>query len=847
MVKSGISQEEIISWGGVTTFNQGLKIVRDGLVGEVAYDDDTLEVSGKIEQPSGWMMPVKFKLLAGGSIRSFCPCDINRKFARICPHITAIAIALMVQEMDDESDKVESNPTFASTTQPSTISPQPSFIEVPAAVKFDVVATGSRASMSVLVYANYDGGICFPALSEQPPRRVWLEDPDDDLVRRVRNMKAEENAVRLLKQLGFGDAYVKGDPRLYTTDSAKVLNFLGGGIPFLRRHGISCELSGKIGEIYDAMSFLVPVVAVKDVEGEDGKFDVSCRFDTSGMALSDVDVQQAMNRGDNFVLKDGKVTLFDGSAIEEMRGVFRETVTRQGGAPRGWFRVDAIHSAYVKSALDSICDTIDIDDAAAPKWRRRAAALNREENREFTPPKLGKLDSILRDYQKAGVGWMFHLSKSNLGGLLADEMGLGKTLQTLSWLSVLHSQPSTLSPQPSLIICPTSLVRNWESEAKKWTPWLRTLVISGPDRAADFGRIANVDIVITSYALLQRDLEDAYLGQNFNAVVLDEAQHIKNRQTRNARAAKQISARHRLVLTGTPIENSVADVWSIFDFLMPGYLGDWESFKLNYMEGDETGPESRDSGLGDRVSGLGSLEKLRRKLHPFILRRLKKEVAKDLPDKLVSIVTCTMPDDAMRKYLEVLHKERKGAQTRFQMLALLMKLRSIASAGKVEALMEQLEEAIDGGHRVLVFSQFVTQLKAIAEELRKAGIAFCYLDGSTKDRLGECEKFNHDRTIPVFLISLMAGGTGLNLTGADMVIHYDPWWNPAVEDQATDRVHRIGQKKKVHVVKLIAHDSVEERVLALQRKKKAIIAATVESTDESIANSLSLEELASLF
>ena len=844
MVKSGISQEEIISWGGETTFNQGLKIVRDGLVGEVAYDDDTLEVSGKIEQPSGWMMPVKFKLLAGGSIRSLCPCDINRKSARICPHVTAIAIALMVQEMDDESGKVESNPTFAADgATGASRSSEPSSIEVPAAVKFDVVATGSRASMSVIVYANYDGGIRFPALSEQPPRRVWFEDPDDDLVRRVRNLKAEENAVRLLKQLGFGDAYVKGDPRLYTTDSHKVLNFLGGGIPFLRRQGISCELSGKIGEIYDAMSFLVPVVSVKDVEGEEGKFDVSCRFDTSGMALSDVDVQQAMNRGDNFILKDGRVTLFDGSAIEEMRGVFRETVTRQGGAPRGWFRVDSIHSAYVKSALDSICDTVDIDDAAAPRWRRRAATLNREENREFAPPDLGRLNTVLRDYQKAGVGWMFHLSENNLGGLLADEMGLGKTLQTLSWLSLIHR---SANPSTSLIICPTSLVRNWESEAKKWTPWLRTLVISGPDRAADFGRIAKADIVITSYALLQRDLEDAYLGLDFNAVVLDEAQHIKNRQTRNARAAKQISALHRLVLTGTPIENSVADVWSIFDFLMPGYLGDWESFKLNYMSAecdDSTAP--RGTTLS-RSSLVPSLEKLRRKLHPFILRRLKQDVAKDLPDKLVSVVTCTMPDDAMRKYLEVLHKERKGAQTRFQMLALLMKLRRIASGGKVEALMEQLEEALDGGHRVLVFSQFVTQLKTIAEELRKAGISFCYLDGSTKDRLGECEKFNRDRTIQVFLISLMAGGTGLNLTGADMVIHYDPWWNPAVEDQATDRAHRIGQKKKVHVVKLIAHDSVEERVLALQRKKKAIIAATVESTDESIANSLSLEDLASL-
>ena len=387
-----------------------------------------------------------------------------------------------------------------------------------------------------------------------------------------------------------------------------------------------------------------------------------------------------------------------------------------------------------------------------------------------------------------------------------------------------------------LIVCPTSLVRNWESEAKKFVPWLKTLVVSGPDRAGTFDRFGEADIVITSYALLQRDFDDAYLGRRFEVVVLDEAQHIKNRKTNNARAAKRIESNHRLVLTGTPVENSVTDVWSIFDFLMPGYLGDYESFKANYELPIQDGGEE----------GRLAQEKLRRKLHPFILRRLKREVARDLPDKLVRVFECVMSDKAMREYIEVKGKERAKAKTKFQMLALLMKLRRIASAGKVEAFMEQLDEAIDGGHRILVFSQFVSQLQELKKELDKAGIKYCYLDGATKDRLGECNRFNLNRDIPVFLISLMAGGTGLNLVGADMVIHYDPWWNPAVEDQATDRAHRIGQKKKVYVMKLIAHDSVEEKVLALQRKKQAVIAATVAASDEAIANSLTLEELSDL-
>ena len=254
--------------------------------------------------------------------------------------------------------------------------------------------------------------------------------------------------------------------------------------------------------------------------------------------------------------------------------------------------------------------------------------------------------------------------------------------------------------------------------------------------------------------------------------------------------------------------------------------------------------------------GDEALSKLKKKLNAFILRRVKKSVAKDLPDKIVKVSYCPMDDDTQREYNEALSKTRRQAvdivkakgfqKSRFELLALLMKLRQIASLGKLPAFMEQLESAIEGGHKILVFSQFVKMLQIIAAELQEAGIPFCYLDGSTKDRLGECNRFNRDPEIPVFLISLMAGGTGLNLTGADMVIHYDPWWNPAVEDQATDRAHRIGQKKTVYVMKMIASGSVEEKVLALQRRKQAVIAATVGTTDAAVMEKLTAEDLSAL-
>jgi SNF2 family DNA or RNA helicase len=279
---------------------------------------------------------------------------------------------------------------------------------------------------------------------------------------------------------------------------------------------------------------------------------------------------------------------------------------------------------------------------------------------------------------------------------------------------------------------------------------------------------------------------------------------------------------------------------------MPGYLGEYESYRLAFEE------PIADGG----AAGEEALLRLKRKIHPFIMRRLKKTVAKDLPDKIIKVSYCPMGEDGEREYLQALAAtrlqageavRRKGfAKSKFEILAMLMKLRQIASRAKLEPFMEQLLSAIEGGHRILVFSQFVKTLEMIGGELERLGIRFCYLDGSTKDRLGECDRFNRTRDIPVFLISLMAGGTGLNLTGADMVMHYDPWWNPAVENQATDRAHRIGQKKTVYVIKMIASGSIEEKVLALQRKKEAIIRSTVETTDTAVMESLTAADLEEL-
>jgi SNF2 family DNA or RNA helicase len=492
---------------------------------------------------------------------------------------------------------------------------------------------------------------------------------------------------------------------------------------------------------------------------------------------------------------------------------------------------------------------------ASSAWREGAARQSGQA--KLTCPPLGPLEDVLRPYQRQGVAWLQFLRENRFGGILADEMGLGKTLQTLAFIQSCHTNRKLSGPV--LIVCPTSLVFNWVAEAKKFTPELKVLALHGAGRHERFKEIAQSNLIITTYALIRRDAE-RYRELEFDTLVLDEAQHIKNRQTQNALAVKALRADHRLVLTGTPLENSVLDLWSIFDFLMPGYLGSATDFRERYEQ-----PITRDKDQAVQA-------RLGRRLRPFILRRLKTEVAKDLPAKLEQVSFCELTDEQAEIYKQVLAVSRKevmaavGAQglakSKMIVLNALLRLRQICcdlrllkiesapftddSSGKLAMFSELLEEAIDGGHRVLVFSQFVSMLTLLKERLTADTIEFCYLDGATTNRGAVVERFQGNANIPVFLISLKAGGVGLTLTGADTVVHFDPWWNPAVEDQATDRAHRIGQTRVVTSYKLIARGTVEEKILALQQRKRAIIKATL-GGEESLTDNLTWEEIQGLF
>ena len=720
----------------------------------------------------------------------------------------------------------------------------------PAAPKYRLIVRGSPASLSATLKADYDG-ISLVAGKPDAAGQFALPDPTDLLRYTVRNPVSEQRALERLADAGFPGEH--GDDLKPIVGGREVLNFLGSGVPKLRRAGWKVELEGRVQPFMDSASLATPVVRITDSSSA-GWFDVGFVYeDGSGQSLSDSEIQRALLKGESFIEKSGRTILLDGDAIATAREVFADCSSGEGGKP-GTFRMDGVYSAYVKSSLDAL-DGIDVE--ATPSWQTYARTQNRAQTIEPVPLP-SSLDSILRPYQKDGVNWLRFLERNGFGGILADEMGLGKTLQMLTWVQLQRAH-SDAAGKPVLIVCPTSLVDNWAEEAARFTPDLRVLVLSGADRHQRREDLMRSDLVVTSYALLRRDI-DNYADCVFAAVILDEAQHIKNRSTQNAVAAKKLKAAHRFVLTGTPIENSVSDLWSIMDFLMPGYLGGHASFREN---------SELPIAAGGRDAEIAQA-RLRRKLHPFLLRRLKKDVAKDLPAKIERLASCAMTRDQQLVYRNLMETSQRrildmvAAQgferSRMEILKTLLRLRQVCChldllklpdlksefpSAKMDLFFELLDEALDAGHRVLVFSQFTSMLAILRQELERRDLRYCYLDGTTKERMRVVHEFNTERSIPLFLISLKAGGSGLNLTGADMVIHFDPWWNPAVEDQATDRAHRIGQKNTVYSVKLITKGTVEEKVLALQKKKRAVIDATL-TQDEQVMQKLTWDDVQEL-
>ncbi len=652
--------------------------------------------------------------------------------------------------------------------------------------------------------------------------------------RASRNPQFEKRCLDEIRLAGFQGPAPTGDFTLKGQNA--ILGFFARVLPHLQKSW-KVSIGSQFANVTRGVEHISPRFEIL-ASGVDW-FELSYSLEsTRGDRFSNAEIQRLLQSGQNSTkLRDGTSAVFNPDDIAEIEAVLRDCDPHQ--TQPGRYRIPRSQAGFLDAAASEAGARVVGDHG----WQDWTAA--QKQLKPLTPVSLGSLDAILRPYQKEGVYWLHFLRENQLGGILADEMGLGKTLQILAYLRT--------AATPSLVVCPASLLFNWRREVERFVPELKVLSIDGSDRSSRFPLIPQHDLVVTSYPLLRRDI-DFYRPFHFGAIILDEATHIKNPNTQNAQAATALRGEQRFVLTGTPVENSVRDLWSIMNFVLPGYLGSREEFRERYELPINRGSEPE-------------RQRLAKRLRPVMLRRLKRDVLQDLPAKLEQTAFCDLSDEQRELYaklqaegrrkLDLLAKEKGSNQARMTMLTTLLRLRqaccdvrllgreSEARSAKLDLLLELLEEAIDGGHRVLIFSQFVTMLKLIRPELDSLDIPYCYLDGSTKDRAAVVDQFQNRSDIPVFLISLKAGGVGLNLAAADTVFHFDPWWNPAVEDQATDRAHRIGQERVVTSYKLIARDSVEEKILALQNKKREIIDATVES-EEPLMTGLTLEEISNL-
>ena len=537
-----------------------------------------------------------------------------------------------------------------------------------------------------------------------------------------------------------------------------------------------------------------------------------------------------------FRYKDGSYITLEGSeAWRDLAQAALEAVKDQ----RDPGELQGYRAAYLKALVERANLPIELDEGA----KQLADPMDEQ----VESPVKG-----LHPYQLRGFRWIVSLDRLGMGGILADEMGLGKTVQTIA--AIEHARQHAAQRLPSIVVVPTTLGYNWLSEFKRFAPKLKVQLCHGTraQRQAIIQRFQGdsaPDVLVTSYPLIRQDI-DLLKDIPFHYAVLDEAQFVKNALSLSARAVKKLQARTRLALSGTPMENNVAELWSLFDFILPGYLPPIRDFLRRY----DQGRNARDLLL---------------RIRPFLMRRLKSEVMAELPEKIESVVRVTMPEDQRQVYRAVLNQRRMRLEGllqhsqltlgRGEVLSALMELRQICchpqlvlpgytgDSGKMGLLSDILPEAIEGGNRVLIFSQFTKMLKILQQRLNREGIKTLYLDGETdpKERQRLTERFN-EGSEPVFLISLKAGGTGLNLTGANMVIHYDPWWNPSAEDQAADRAHRLGQKRTVQVLRLVMHDSIEEQVLALGAQKRKMFEKLI-TPGEQMPGKLSGEDVLKLF
>lgn len=649
-----------------------------------------------------------------------------------------------------------------------------------------------------------------------------------------REIDLEKSVQQELKQY-FTD-FDKGQ-YLLNEDADAVANFLDNGLSKLKKLG-KVQITANFRSLLKGIKINAPIGVSVNLTDE------LLNVDLTSQKLSWEDIQAALKAYQEkkryFVLQNGMLKQTEQPTIEQLSQIMHDLNINFTDFIHGKLQMPAYRAFYFAKKLQ---DANALRFSTNEHFNRLINDLsNNEINRDAIPKSL---QNILRPYQKEGFNWLSTIINYNFGGLLADEMGLGKTLQVITLL--LARKEQNKSKLPSLITAPASVIYNWEAEVKKFAPELSVGVLGGNknERQNMLLHSSDYDVLITSYQSLNHDLEN-YDNLSFDIQILDEAQNIKNHRSITSQSVKVIKAQHRLALTGTPIENKLSELWSIFDYLMPGLLGSYVDFKKKF-ELPIVKKEDKDLEgiLSDTIS-------------PFILRRLKKDVLNDLPDKDEEVVYVKMnkkQTDLYQLQMEKIIAQLNGQddndfkKSRFQILAQITKLREICcdphllydnyhgNSAKLISTIKLIKSNMENGHKILLFSQFTTMLSILREKLIKLNIPIFMLTGATpkEKRQKDIQKFNSLKEPAIFLISLKAGGTGINLTSADIVIHYDPWWNLAAESQATDRAHRIGQKHSVKIYKMVSQDTIEERIIKLQQKKAELAQAILGNKDMSNA------------
>lgn len=689
-------------------------------------------------------------------------------------------------------------------------------------------------------YIVADVKFCYGNVEFNPIKNVNLEI--------TRNAIQENEVLDTFVQTGF--MLDSANARLVLANDEKIYNFLSKEIEdYMKKFEV---LVAEDFKKKDIKKIKIKSIGVKiennllDINLEDFKFNI--------YEIKDI-INKYKLRKKFYRLKDGTyISLEKNSSLDFLENLTDNIEIEDENVEENSIKLPIYRALYLEKIFKNMPNT----NIQRNEYYKNMISQIEDRQIDLSTKIPPKLNAELRTYQKIGYKWLRTLEQYKMGGILADDMGLGKTIQLLAVI-LSYVQKNKGNVKPSIIICPSSLALNWYNEIQKFTPTLKALVISDDylERKRKIEEIGKYQVIITSYDSLKRDI-DLYENYCFKYVVADEAQYIKNNNTKNSKAIKTINAETKFALTGTPIENSLSELWSIFDFIMPGYLYKYKKFKELY-ETPIIKEQNEDV-----------MNKLKKQIEPFVLRRTKGEVLTELPDKTVTILNNEMSEEQYNIYMSYMAQARKEImsqidingfeKSQIKILSLLMRLRQICchpklflreyegESSKLNQCIEIIQDAVLGGHKILLFSSYTSMFEIIEEKLKNIGVKYLKLTGQTKvgERIELVDKFNTDENIKVFLISLKAGGTGLNLTGADMVIHYDPWWNLSAENQATDRTYRIGQKRNVQVYKLITKNSIEEKIYELQQKKAKLIDNML-STDATFINKLSKDDILALF